>query len=114
MMYNKKNKKIHFIILLCIFAFSSILFLHTNKNIIYKETHPPVIVDNKQSEDAPDIYTENYNKTMKNIQDLKDTLQEGDEFIQDGDRITVKRKNGTDEKYEIVHGIAGDSLVKIS
>lgn len=61
---------------------------------------------------SKDIYQENSEKTAQDLQTLKDSLEDGDEYSQDGDHVVVRRKNGQVEKYEVVHGIAGDSLIR--
>lgn len=66
-----------------------------------------------QSKHRSDPVAENNQRTEDNIEKLKDSLKDGDTWEDNGRIITIKRKNGLVEKYEIVSGVAGFSLIRI-
>ena len=106
---DKKYKTVRIFIFIGVFIISFFLFFCKNDFIKFQDS--PIIVA-EQTDKTKDIYNENYEKTNNNIEKIKESIKEGDSFNQEGDIIIVKRKNGQTEKYEIVHGIAGDSLIK--
>jgi len=107
----KKQIWIKWLILLVVFI--SCVGIYFCQNIYQTDNEETNIPTPKADKEVVDIYEKNNNQTTDSVQALKDSIQEGDSFQQNGDIITIKRKSGYVEKYEIVHGIAGDSLMKI-
>ena len=71
-----------------------------------------VIVYNEQSKPI-DVIAENNKRAQSKIDFLKKSLKDGDSWEKENNLITIKRKNGNIEKYEIVSGIAGFTIVKV-
>lgn len=84
----------------------------TKKDEKEKETSESKNNNEKPQSHKKSILEKNNAKANSDLQKLKDSMQDGDTLEENGNMYIVKRENGTVERYEMVSGFAGFSLVR--